>query len=191
MNQGFLIQQLNNPNVNQRDREILLTVLSHFNPGAAAATPTPPENSMPHPIMPNNVNIFSHIFLLFFFHSIKLKKISLLFQLPVPNTNMAPNMQTPNNAALSPDMLRQLYLQAAVTGSKQQLRISPLPNGIPQRIPSPRELQFHTQSIMQNALIKKKLEEQRENFRKRQVINRFDDSLLENTYFPMFVFFLK
>lgn len=80
-----------------------------------------------------------------------------------------PNMQQPNNAALSPDMLRQLYLQAAVTGSKQQLRISPLPNGIPQRIPSPRELQFHTQSIMQNALIKKKLEEQRENFRKRQV----------------------
>lgn len=100
-------------------------------------------------------------------------------------------MQTPNNAALSPDMLRQLYLQAAVTGSKQQLRISPLPNGIPQRIPSPRELQFHTQSIMQNALIKKKLEEQRENFRKRQVIIRFDDSLLKNTYFPMFVCFFS
>lgn len=40
--------------------------------------------------------------------------------------------------------------------------------GIPQRIPSPRELQFHTQAIMQNALIKKKLEDQRENFRKRQ-----------------------
>jgi eukaryotic translation initiation factor 4E transporter len=40
--------------------------------------------------------------------------------------------------------------------------------GVPQRIPSPRELQYHTQSIMQNALIRKKLEEQRENFRKRQ-----------------------
>jgi hypothetical protein len=40
--------------------------------------------------------------------------------------------------------------------------------GMPQRIPSPRELQYHTQSIMQNALIRKKLEEQRENFRKRQ-----------------------
>ncbi len=45
---------------------------------------------------------------------------------------------------------------------------NPLCTGIPQRIPSPRELQFHTQSIMQSALIKKKLEEQRENFRKRQ-----------------------
>lgn len=40
--------------------------------------------------------------------------------------------------------------------------------GIQQRIPSPRELQFHTQTIMQNALIKKKLEDQRENYRKRQ-----------------------
>lgn len=43
---------------------------------------------------------------------------------------------------------------------------------MPQRIPSPRELQFHTQSIMQNALIKKKLEEQRENFRKRQELQQ-------------------
>lgn len=39
---------------------------------------------------------------------------------------------------------------------------------IPHRVPSPRELVMHTQSIIQNALIKKKLEEQRENFRKRQ-----------------------
>lgn len=37
-----------------------------------------------------------------------------------------------------------------------------------QRIPSPRELQVHTQNIMQRALIKKKLEEQQENFRKKQ-----------------------
>lgn len=41
-------------------------------------------------------------------------------------------------------------------------------SAIPQRIPSPRELQAHTQSIMQGALIKKKLEEQRENYRRRQ-----------------------
>lgn len=39
---------------------------------------------------------------------------------------------------------------------------------IPHRVPSPREIVMHTQTIMQNALIKKKLEEQRENFRKRQ-----------------------
>lgn len=39
---------------------------------------------------------------------------------------------------------------------------------MPHRVPSPREIVMHTQSIMQSALIKKKLEEQRENFRKRQ-----------------------
>ncbi|XP_063833298.1 proline-rich protein 12 [Ostrinia nubilalis] len=54
----------------------------------------------------------------------------------------------------------------------QPLRLSPLPhpseyNGVPARIPSPRELAAHTQSIMQGALIKKKLEEQRENYRRR------------------------
>lgn len=42
--------------------------------------------------------------------------------------------------------------------------------GVSSRIPSPRELVAHTQSIMQNALIKKKLEEQRENYRRRQEI---------------------
>lgn len=41
---------------------------------------------------------------------------------------------------------------------------------MPQRIPSPRELQQHTQNIMQQALIKKKLEEQREKFIKKQEI---------------------
>nr|CAD7394489.1 unnamed protein product [Timema cristinae] len=40
--------------------------------------------------------------------------------------------------------------------------------GLPHRVPSPRELIVHTQNIMQSALIKKKLEEQRENYRKRQ-----------------------
>ncbi|XP_066251931.1 eukaryotic translation initiation factor 4E transporter-like isoform X2 [Euwallacea similis] len=73
----------------------------------------------------------------------------------------------------------------------QQLRVSPLPHNaycvspimatspnhlaVPamhQRIPSPRELQVHTQNILQRALIKKKLEEQTENFRKKQEMQR-------------------
>lgn len=41
-----------------------------------------------------------------------------------------------------------------------------------QRIPSPRELQVHTQNILQRALIKKKLEEQTENYRKKQEMQR-------------------
>ena len=36
------------------------------------------------------------------------------------------------------------------------------------RVPSPAELRFHTQRIMQNALIKKQLEEQKERFIKKQ-----------------------
>lgn len=39
-------------------------------------------------------------------------------------------------------------------------------------MPSPMELQAHTRNIMQGALIKKKLEEQSENFRKRQEMQR-------------------
>nr|CAH7769016.1 unnamed protein product [Callosobruchus chinensis] len=41
-----------------------------------------------------------------------------------------------------------------------------------QRIPSPRELQVHTQNILQRALIKKKLEEQQENYRKKQELQQ-------------------
>lgn len=49
------------------------------------------------------------------------------------------------------------------------LAVSPLPGR--DRIPSPQEIAIHTQNIMQNALIKRKLEEQKDNFRRRQVIN--------------------
>ena len=36
------------------------------------------------------------------------------------------------------------------------------------RVPSPQELMVHTQQIMQNALIKRKLKEQEDSYRKRQ-----------------------
>merc|ERR1719150_1523135 len=41
------------------------------------------------------------------------------------------------------------------------------PTASQQRVPSPQEMTMLTQQIMQQALIKKKLEEQKENFRKR------------------------
>lgn len=44
-------------------------------------------------------------------------------------------------------------------------------NALP-RVPSPQELAAHTQTILQNALIKRKLEEQKENYRKRQEAQR-------------------
>ena len=50
-------------------------------------------------------------------------------------------------------------------GGKNTLAVSPVPSQ--QRVPSPQELVIHTQQIMQNALIKRKLEEQKENYRRR------------------------
>lgn len=133
LNHVFLMQQLNNPTINQRDREIIHAILGG-----------PHENNFGSGIMPNN---------------------AMNNQLPIPN--MA-GRQPPIDA-LTPEVVRNMHFQAMIAErSKQPSQISPLPNGVPQRIPSPRELQFHTQSIMQNALIKKKLEEQRENYRKRQ-----------------------
>ena len=58
-------------------------------------------------------------------------------------------------------------LQGQQPGGKNTLSISPVPNQ-QQRVPSPQELVLHTQQIMQNALIKRKLEEQKENYRRRQ-----------------------
>lgn len=148
INQAFLLQHLHNPNTGHRERELFLAVLSCWNqtqqPDVSPAVNGPVlQPSIPSPnLMAGN-------------------------QHQIPSAPVPAIQPLPNNAPLTQEMMRHLYYQA-VPGQKQQLRISPLPNGIPQRIPSPRELQVHTQSIMQNALIKKKLEEQRENFRKRQ-----------------------
>ncbi|XP_044738179.1 eukaryotic translation initiation factor 4E transporter isoform X2 [Chrysoperla carnea] len=84
---------------------------------------------------------------------------------PPPQSSIHPSPRAVSPGGQHPDLLQQIMFQQ----QQQQLRVSPLPpNAIPQRIPSPRELQQHTQNIMQQALIKKKLEEQRENFRKKQ-----------------------
>ncbi|XP_056637852.1 eukaryotic translation initiation factor 4E transporter-like isoform X7 [Diorhabda sublineata] len=89
------------------------------------------------------------------------------------------------------DMLNKL-INATTSVHPQQLRASPLHDlvmqqsrdllnrpeaqailqAMHQRIPSPRELQVHTQNILQRALIKKKLEEQQENYRKKQEMQR-------------------
>ncbi|KAJ8956303.1 hypothetical protein NQ318_015039 [Aromia moschata] len=74
----------------------------------------------------------------------------------------------PSPRVLSPVPPHHMFQQ-----QQQQLRVSPLPpNAMHQRIPSPRELQVHTQNILQRALIKKKLEEQQENYRKKQEMQR-------------------
>ena len=53
-----------------------------------------------------------------------------------------------------------------------------------ERIPSPQEMAIHAQQIMQNALIRRKLEEQKENFRRRQE----HDQQRKSTDSPAFAF---
>ncbi|XP_022193049.2 eukaryotic translation initiation factor 4E transporter [Nilaparvata lugens] len=71
---------------------------------------------------------------------------------------------------------------------QEQLNVPGAP--FTQRIPSPQQIAMHTQGIMQNALVKKKLEEQRENFKRRQEMwsrarsPATDDSQLLSTFTP-------
>ncbi|XP_037037944.1 putative uncharacterized protein DDB_G0271606 isoform X2 [Bradysia coprophila] len=152
--QNSLIQQLNNPASNHRQRETILAVLNFI---SECAPRIPSPNLMPSVMQPQGAAPLLHG------AGVPIPKP------PTIQTNAPPNvgMNEQPNDVLQPHLLYQHHHQGAAVAA-QKLRVSPLPNGIPQRIPSPRELQFHTQSIMQSALIKKKLEEQRENFRKRQ-----------------------
>ncbi|KAJ8936844.1 hypothetical protein NQ314_012160 [Rhamnusium bicolor] len=87
----------------------------------------------------------------------------------------------PSPRVLSPVPPHHMFQQQ----QQQQLRVSPLPpNAMHQRIPSPRELQVHTQNILQRALIKKKLEEQQENYRKKQEMQRGQSPNTNNTQGP-------
>ena len=64
----------------------------------------------------------------------------------------------------------------------KNLAVSPIPGR--DRVPSPAEMAVHAQNIMQNALIKRKLEEQKENYRRRQE----QDQMRKATESPCFAF---
>lgn len=104
MTQPFLLQQLGNPNAGPRDRETLLAVLNFAN------QPEPVANAIPPQIASPNI-IAQH-------------------QQQNPGSNP---IQHQAGAPISHDLLQSQHLflqhQANVTAQKQQLRISPLPNG--------------------------------------------------------------
>jgi translation initiation factor 4E transporter len=167
LSQYTLWQRLTAPGLTPIERDIITCALNVFNTNSNNGNsgmfpkqtigPNPNLYSQSGPI-PTNQNASQ-------LHQLmqhQMKASTLTAPIPIP----------PQTSPLSPVPPIEPHLlfqhQAAVAANKQ-LRLSPLPaSGMPQRIPSPRELQYHTQSIMQNALIRKKLEEQRENFRKRQ-----------------------
>ncbi|KAL6257943.1 hypothetical protein P5V15_011541 [Pogonomyrmex californicus] len=131
-----LIQQLQNPAMQHRHREVLVNILKMYG-GTTPRTISP----HPHPAAPTPQD---HILQQMLYQQQQQRIPS-----PMNNAYCPPPLISPNLAA-SPSTLT---VQHPV---------------MPHRVPSPREIVMHTQSIMQSALIKKKLEEQRENFRKRQ-----------------------
>jgi len=130
-----ILQQLSNPALQQRQRDLLLSVLklktmtNHGRAGPGLPPPLPPHLAMPRtsPLPPND-------------------PMMLLPQGAPP-------------ARVSPIMFPHL-------APPTHLSVSPSPQTA--RVPSPQEMTVLTQHIMQQALIKRKLEEQKENYRRRQ-----------------------
>jgi len=125
-----LVEQLSNPALNPRNRDIILTVLklrtlSHNFP--------PPLQNLLAPHLMSRASPHDH---------------HLSHPPPAPQSRVSPLM--------FPGM-----------GNNGHLAVSPGPPQN-QRVPSPQEMTVLTQQILQQALIKKKLEEQKENYRKKQ-----------------------
>jgi len=142
-----LVHQLSNPNLNNRQRETFLTVLKlrltgYNTPAGAGGLLAPHLMSRTSPL-PNTA--VDH----------------LLAQPPPLPAHSRVSPLLPAHSRVSPLMF------AAAAGATNHLAVSPTP-GATQRVPSPQEMTKLTQQILQQALIKKKLEEQRENYRKKQ-----------------------
>lgn len=126
-----ILQQLGNPGLQQRQRDLLLSVLkirTHGPSGRAGPPNLPPQLSRLSPVPSDPLML-------------------------LPQGNSAPSRVSPL-----------MFTAGPPTGG--HLSVSPVPQAA--RVPSPQEMTVLTQQIMQQALIKRKLEEQKENFRRRQ-----------------------
>merc|ERR1719187_2891097 len=136
-----IMQQLSNPalQVNQRQRDLLLSVLKLKTMGAGP-NPGRGGSGLPHPPMPPH--------------------LALPRTSPLPPND--PMMLLPQGGPPT----RVSPLMFPHPAPPTHLSVSPSPQQA--RVPSPQEMTVLTQQIMQQALIKRKLEEQKENFRRRQ-----------------------
>lgn len=125
-----ILQQLGNPGLQQRQRDLLLSVLKLKVHG--------PSNRGLPPALPPQLSRLS----------------------PQPSD---PMMLLPQGSTVSSRVSPLMFPPGPPTG---HLSVSPAPQAA--RVPSPQEMTVLTQQIMQQALIKRKLEEQKENFRRRQ-----------------------
>jgi len=122
-----ILQQLSNPALQQRQRDLLLSVL-------------------------------------------KVKTMGGVGRVGVPVPTMVPRL-SPMPVVGGPELSRVSPTPGPTPGLMQagnHLSVSPVPGHPNARVPSPHEMTVLTQHIMQQALIKRKLEEQKENYRKRQ-----------------------
>ncbi|XP_039968188.1 eukaryotic translation initiation factor 4E transporter [Bactrocera tryoni] len=79
--------------------------------------------------------------------------------------------QGPSNSPIQPPQQQQILQQiqnVMVPGQRERISLLPHQASNHQAIPCQREMQFHTHAIMQNATLKKKIEEQQDSIRRRQ-----------------------
>jgi len=178
---GSVLHQLSNPNMQPRQRELILSVLKlksvaahqlhhhqqqQHHPNPHHSYPPPLQASMAGLMAaaaaagnPHLVNRASPLLA-----TAEQQQQQHLLSQPPPMPSAA------SHSRVSPLMFGPTA--AAAGGSvgggsvaNSHLAVSPGPQS--QRVPSPQEMTVLTQHILQNALIKKKLEEQKENYRKK------------------------
>ncbi|XP_044577225.1 eukaryotic translation initiation factor 4E transporter-like isoform X4 [Cotesia glomerata] len=138
-----LVQQLQNPAMQHRHRELLMNILRMFGNTASRTVSPHPGSGVSHDPMIQQ----------------------LLYQ------QQQQQQQHQHQQQRVPSPMNNALCQPSIITSNLVSNSNPLSmqhSVIPHRAPSPRDLIMHPQSMMQNALIKNKLEEQRESYRKRQ-----------------------
>ncbi|XP_036334987.1 protein cup, partial [Rhagoletis pomonella] len=139
----FLEQELNNPNASPHAKEVIAAVLREMNTGVVSISNAPQNHAIPGPIgtQPD--------------HS----PLQLCSSNGTPISNQA--LTNSSTEPLQHQLSQQISTSNVILCGQTE-RISLLPSHQlplnPQVMPSQRELQFHTQTIMQNAMLKKKIE---------------------------------
>jgi len=151
-----VIQQLSNPNLQPRQRELILAVLKLKTLAAQHHIPPPPPAQVAAAGAMQPGGVGGHLMAP---PHLPVNRTSPLLTQPPPPPQQG---GAAAHARLSP-------LMFGVAGGNSlpnsHLAVSPGPQN--QRVPSPQEMTVLTQQILQQALIKKKLEEQKENYRKK------------------------
>uniref|UniRef100_A0A0K8UIL5 Protein sister of odd and bowel n=1 Tax=Bactrocera latifrons TaxID=174628 RepID=A0A0K8UIL5_BACLA len=144
---NFLEQQLNNPNMSPPIKEAITTVLRDASTMATVHSNVPHNQQSCGPIGHQQQN-----------SAIRNSSGSILHQ-GLSNSPIQPPQQQ--------QVLQQIQ-NVMVPGQRERISLMPHPASNHQAIPSQREMQFNTHTIMPNATLKKKIEEQQDSIRRRQ-----------------------